>query len=232
MNIVDTPSQNFEPRRNGMTPRILILHYTEYPTGAAWLEAALPPESKVSAHYMIDYDGTVHRMVDESMRAWHAGVSHWEGETDINSLSVGIEIQNDGKEPYPDTQLDTLTALCTDIITRHGILPRHVLAHSDIAPTRKPDPGPHFPWVRLAKDGIGLWVDAHKKNAQPLEHPEDIMPLLVEYGYDPAVDIKTLVAAFQRHFEPDVILKTPAHAGVPTTNTVHILQNLLKQAGA
>jgi N-acetylmuramoyl-L-alanine amidase len=121
------------------------------------------PDSQVSAHYLVDEDGEIIQLVDERARAWHAGVSSWAGETDINSLSIGIEIQNAGHEeerppPYPEEQIRAVIALCRDIMGRHGISPLRVVGHSDVAPARKCDPGEHFPWARLAAAGVAVHV--------------------------------------------------------------------------
>ena len=158
------PAVNFEPRRDGRKPDLLILHYTGMSSAAKAVDWLCREESKVSCHYLIDEDGAVVGMVDEAMRAWHAGISHWQGETDINSCSIGIEIHNGGTDmglpDYPDAQMRSVIQLSRAIMARHGIPPERVLAHSDIAPARKIDPGERFDWERLAKFGIGVWVPA------------------------------------------------------------------------
>ena len=156
------PSANFEPRRRGAQPSILLLHYTGVASAAKAIDWLSRSESKVSAHYVIDDAGRITQLVAEAMRAWHAGLAAWAGETDINSASIGIEIHNPGHElgypDFPEPQLAAVEALCRDIIARHAIRPERVLAHSDVAPTRKKDPGEKFPWARLARAGIGHWV--------------------------------------------------------------------------
>ena len=149
MKIISHPSPNFGPRKDGKTPRHLILHYTDTKTGADALKIMCDPERQVSAHYMADDNGDIYQLVDESMRAWHAGQSYWEGESDINSTSIGVEIQNPGHsfgyQPFPDVQISAVIELCKAICARHDIKPWHVLAHSDIASDRKQDPGHLFP---------------------------------------------------------------------------------------
>ncbi len=215
------PSPNIEPRRNQARPSILLLHYT----GLASMERAIHwltcSESRVSCHYAVDSDGRVTQMVAEDMRAWHAGEAVWAGETDINSASIGIEIQNPGHElgypDFPDVQLQVVERLCRDVIARHAIRPERVLAHSDVAPARKKDPGEKFPWARLARAGIGHWVAPAPVCAAEPElgsgacAPEvaTLQATLLRYGYgiEPTgvVDRRTeiVVAAFQRHFRPE-----------------------------
>lgn len=156
-------SPNFGSRREGKSPSIIVLHYTGMETGEgaeAWLA---DPASEVSAHYVVHEDGQIVQMVREADRAWHAGKSFWAGETDINSISVGIEIVNPGHTlgytDFPDPQISAVIALCSGIATRHRIRPECVLAHSDVAPGRKVDPGEKFPWALLAEAEIGLWVE-------------------------------------------------------------------------
>jgi N-acetylmuramoyl-L-alanine amidase len=208
MMIAAAPSPNFGPRAAGKKVSLLILHYTGVPSAREALEIMQNPEKQVSAHYLVDETGAVLKLVDEEMRAWHAGKSYWGGETDINSVSVGIEIQNPGHEfglrPFPPEQMDAVTELCLDIIARHGILPQHVLAHSDIAPERKKDPGELFPWWELAAKGVGLWPETtgQKLSLSGVE----IKSLLEEFGYDPRVETGILKTAFQRHFQPEALL--------------------------
>ncbi len=214
------PSPNVEPRKEGREPDLLLLHYTgmESADGAlAWLTA---PESKVSCHYLIDEEGRITQMVCEAMRAWHAGASHWAGEDDINSCSIGIEIHNPGHEfgypDFPERQMRAVEALCRDILSRHVIAPGRVLAHSDIAPARKSDPGEKFDWARLAKAGIGAWVepepagdDSGLELGETGEEVEGLQRALLGYGYAVPVTgaydeaTRCAVTAFQRHFRPE-----------------------------
>ena len=159
LNIVQTPSPNFDDRK-GAKPQFIILHYTGMQTANAALDRLTNANSKVSGHYTVDEDGVVYRHVDEGKRAWHAGESFWGGVTDLNTHSIGIEIVNPGHEwgyrPFTGHQMKSLTVLCRDIMARHGIEAQNVLAHSDIAPSRKQDPGEFFPWHEMAKHGIGV----------------------------------------------------------------------------
>jgi N-acetylmuramoyl-L-alanine amidase len=205
---------NAEPRRNGRAVDMLILHYTGMASAAAACDLLCTAQSGVSCHYLVDEDGTITQMVGEEMRAWHAGVSFWRGEADTNSRSIGIEIQNPGHalgyRDFAEPQMEAVIALCRDILSRHTIPPRHVLAHSDVAPGRKIDPGERFDWARLHAHGIGHWVPPVEADATPLSHDELLayQRLLAEYGYAIAAtgdcDEATLKVtdAFRRHFQP------------------------------
>lgn len=152
------PSPNFD-EREGKKPYIILLHYTGMKTAQDALERLTNPEAKVSAHYTVDEDGTIYQHVDEHKRAWHAGVSCWYEETNINAVSIGIEMVNPGHEfgyrDFPQAQIDVVIKLCQDIQSRHDI--KFVIGHSDVAPTRKQDPGELFPWQQLAAQGVGIW---------------------------------------------------------------------------
>jgi N-acetylmuramoyl-L-alanine amidase len=195
----DHPSPNHGPRTAAVD--MLVLHYTGMASAADALARLTAPDSAVSAHYLVDEDGSVWRLVPEERRAWHAGLSCWRGRRDINSASIGIELVNPGHEwgyrAFPEAQIAALEALARDILGRHEIPPRHVLGHSDVAPARKQDPGELFPWRRLARAGIGLWPEPPLPDA-----PRDIGALLGAIGYDPAAAPETAIAAFQRHFRP------------------------------
>jgi N-acetylmuramoyl-L-alanine amidase len=206
MRLVDHPSPNHGPRPRDGVVDMLILHYTGMPTAAEALARLCSPEAAVSAHYLIDEDGTVLRLVAEERRAWHAGLSFWAGRRDINSASIGIELVNPGHEfgyrPFTAPQMAALEALCRDIVARHPIPARHVLAHSDVAPQRRSDPGELFDWQRLARAGIGLWPGAAAA-------PDDAaaLRLLAAIGYEIAPGdtpeaARAVVIAFQRHFRP------------------------------
>jgi N-acetylmuramoyl-L-alanine amidase len=214
------PSPNFGERKNGLRPSILLLHYTGVETAAKAIDWLTRAESQVSCHYAIDESGAITQIVAEDMRAWHAGESFWAGESDINSISIGIEIHNPGHDwgyvDFPEVQMRAVEALCLDVIGRHRIRPERVLAHSDVAPRRKQDPGERFSWGRLARAGVGHWVEPEPLNpaepglaagvAGPLV--AEVQKLLASYGYgiEPTglVDAQTqfVVAAFQRHFRP------------------------------
>ena len=215
------PSPNFGVRRGIDQPNMLLLHYTGVEVVAKAIDWLSRPESRVSAHYVIDEAGRITQLVAESMRAWHAGVAVWAAETDINSASVGIEIHNPGHElgyrEFPEPQLRALEALALDIIARHRIPPERVLAHSDVAPMRKKDPGEKFPWARLAAAGIGHWVVPEPVNwacdglagGTRGRLVADAQALLARYGYGVeatgVADTATqcVVRAFQRHFRPE-----------------------------
>ena len=209
MPLRDRPSPNHDARPGAVD--MLILHYTGMQSAAAGLDRLCSPAAKVSAHYVIDEDGTVWRLVAEDRRAWHAGVSSWRGRRDINGASIGIELVNPGHEfgyrPFPEPQMAALEALGRDIIGRHPIPPRHVLGHSDVAPLRKTDPGELFDWPRLARAGIGLWPD-FTTLPPPAAAIADVQRQLAQIGYDTpqsgAEDAATMaaIAAFQRHFRP------------------------------
>lgn len=197
------PSPNFDERRDGAKPSFIILHYTGMKTAADALARLCDPAAKVSAHYTVDEDGSVYSHVEEGARAWHAGQSFWRGLTDMNTHSIGIEIVNPGHEwgyrPYPEAQIQSVSDLCVAIMKRHGIPPENVLAHSDIAPSRKEDPGELFPWKSLAEQGIGVWL-LDNSEADVL----DIDRALLDFGYDFTSTAAERLIAFQRHFEPEV----------------------------
>jgi N-acetylmuramoyl-L-alanine amidase len=205
--IRDLPSPNFDDRK-GVTPSLIILHYTGMETAAAALKRLTDPdfESRVSAHYTIDEDGTIYKHVDEAMRAWHAGHSFWRGETDINAHSIGLELVNPGHEwgyrPFTGAQMKTLTDLCKDIMARWNIDDENILAHSDVAPSRKEDPGEYFPWHELAKHAIGVWPEFSDEDVVKAAGI-NIERALHDYGYDPRVKLRDKITAFQRHFVPE-----------------------------
>lgn len=199
MMIIDALSPNYSTR-NGAAVDMLVLHYTGMQSGMdALLRMQDPtPGKRVSAHYMVEENGQIFRLVEEAHCAWHAGVSEWRGEGDINARSIGIEIVNPGHEfgyrPFPPEQMDAVLGLCQAIIARHGIEARHVVGHSDIAPVRKEDPGELFDWAYLAAQGVGLWPKAQANGV--------VAAKLAEYGYDIA-DLSAAIIAFQRHFRPE-----------------------------
>ncbi|HEY7798692.1 MAG TPA: N-acetylmuramoyl-L-alanine amidase [Hyphomonadaceae bacterium] len=168
LSIVPAPSPNFDERMFPLD--MLVLHYTGMKDGPSALARMRDPASKVSAHYMVEEDGTVFSLVAEDKRAWQAGRSWWQGHEDLNSRSIGIEIVNGGHEyglpPFPDLQIDVVIELCRGILSRWPIPQTRIVAHSDIAPERKEDPGERFPWKRLADSGIGLWP-AEKPPVEP-----------------------------------------------------------------
>ena len=205
MTILETPSPNFDERSLPIT--MIVLHYTGMQDGPSALARLRDPEAKVSAHYLVEEDGTVCRLVDEAMRAWHAGRSHWRGITDINSASVGIEIVNPGHEwgyrPFTAEQIDALIPLVAAIKDRHAITRGNIVGHSDIAPARKRDPGELFPWYRLAK--LRLALPRPTRNLMDPMWPQGGFLLALErFGYDVA-DPMAAIMAFQRRYRPELI---------------------------
>jgi N-acetylmuramoyl-L-alanine amidase len=231
-------SPNHDARPPGCDVDILLLHYTGMQTAEAALERLCDPVAKVSCHWVVDEDGTITRLVDESRRAWHAGVSSWAGDTDINARSIGIEIVNPGHEfgyrDFPDAQIEGVITLCADILARFSIPPRRVLGHSDVAPARKEDPGELFPWGRLHAAGIGHWVEpAPIVESEALKRGDSgdrvtaLQHELAAYGYRLAAsgtfdaDTAAVVTAFQRHFRPARV------DGIADRSTLDALAGLL-----
>ena len=231
------PSPNHDARLGRATPDSLVLHYTGMADGSSALARLCDTVSQVSSHYLVGEDGTVVQLVPEARRAWHAGQSVWAGKADINSASIGIEIVNGGHAfglpAFPDPQVAAVTALCRDIAARHAIPPERVLAHSDIAPRRKQDPGERFPWRALAQDGVCLWVPPCDEVAAALacgmasDEVETLRADLARYGY--GLDVGRLyddatavvVSAFQRRFRPSRV------DGVADAGTLDTLARLL-----
>ena len=166
-NAIVHPSPNHGERRGGRAADCILLHYTGMPTGQGALARLCDCAAEVSSHYLVFEDGRVLQLVPEGRRAWHAGTGRWKDDADINSCSIGVEIVNPGHDgalpPYPQAQIEAVAALCRDIAARHAIAPERILAHSDIAPGRKRDPGEHFPWETLHARGVGHWVPARQQ---------------------------------------------------------------------
>ena len=234
-----TPSPNHDARATAVD--ILLLHYTGMASTADAIERLCDPAAKVSSHYVIDEAGAVFQLVAEARRGWHAGVSSWEGITDINSRAIGIEIANPGHDfgypDFPEAQIDAVIALSRDIVARHAIQPKRVLAHSDVAPLRKRDPGEKFPWQRLHHAGVGAWTEpvpvtpegersTLRRGAQG-EGIADLQNALTRYGYglEPTGTYdevtQAVVTAFQRHFRPARV------DGVADPSTIATLDALL-----
>ncbi|HEY6335719.1 MAG TPA: N-acetylmuramoyl-L-alanine amidase [Alphaproteobacteria bacterium] len=237
---IEYPSPNRGARPAGAKIDILLLHYTGMTSCRAALEQLCDPVAKVSAHYVVDEDGTCYRLVDEASRAWHAGVGSWAGIRDVNAHSVGIELVNPGHEfgycDFPEAQMAALENLAKAILARHPIPAQRVLGHSDVAPMRKQDPGERFDWARLARAGIGLWPDAGfrtSSHALPLAPGvsgaavTNLQLALAGFGYgvegtglyDPTTE--AAVAAFQRHFRQRLV------DGVADAETLSLLHHLL-----
>lgn len=202
MRLIETPSPNHGPRVGTEPLDILVLHFTGMRNAADALTRLCDPVAEVSSHYTIDTDGTIHAHVPEHLRAWHAGPSHWRCKGDVNSRSIGFEIVNPGHDwglaPFPEAQIAAVIALSRAVIGRHVIPARNVVAHSDIAPTRKADPGELFPWRQLAAAGVGLWPDVAA--VDPVEDPEQAMRSIGYCidNYGPEACLK----AFQRRYRP------------------------------
>ena len=198
--VTDHPSPNFGARPDGIVIDMLVIHYTGMRTGATALKRLCDPAAEVSAHYLIEEDGRLFRLVDEAERAWHAGVGLWRGDSNINDRSIGIELVNPGHEygyrPFPAAQMAALIGLAGDILARHPIPAQNVVGHSDVAPMRKRDPGELFDWRALAAAGIGAWPDAPGDG-----DGGDVGALLTDIGYDSS-DLELALVAFQRRYLP------------------------------
>lgn len=231
------PSPNFNERPAGRPVDMLVLHYTGMVSAAAALARMTDPAAAVSAHYMIDEDGAIFALVAEDQRAWHAGVASWAGEHDINGLSLGIELVNPGHaypgyaggyRAFPARQMTALVWLMRDILSRHAIPPARILAHSDVAPERKIDPGELFDWEWLAQQGLGLMP---RRGLSAVPDVRRLQADLARFGYGIEVtgtyDAATerVVAAFQRHYRRARV------DGVADSETAAALADLLRQAG-
>lgn len=209
------PSPNFDERTAPV--EMLVLHYTGMQTAQGAMDKLTDPTpgKRVSAHYLVDEDGTVYALVPEDKRAWHAGVSSWRAQAEVNARSIGIEIVNPGHEygyrPFPPAQIAAVTELAQGILARYAIPAWNVVAHSDIAPLRKQDPGELFPWAQLAAAGVGLWP---QPGAAAAENAQDIGALqadLAKLGYAApqcgayGEETRAVVTAFQRHFRPEKV---------------------------
>jgi N-acetylmuramoyl-L-alanine amidase len=232
------PSPNFDERPGLARPDMIVLHYTGMMSTSEALQRLCDARARVSSHYLVLENGSVIQLVPESHRAWHAGVSTWGKDTDINGRSIGIEIGNPGHDfGYPDfprRQIAAVITLCRAILTRHVVRRENVVAHSDVAPSRKQDPGEKFPWKQLALSGVGLWADPAKPDDKVLalgdsgDKVRDLQRDLIDYGYgldetsryDSAT--REVVTAFQRHFRPERI------DGVVDGSTQQALRKLLQ----
>lgn len=213
LDIRSFPSPNFNARDPAVPLQFIVLHYTGMPTTDAALARLCDKQSEVSAHYVLDEAGRVFQLVDETCRAWHAGKSFWRGITDINSASIGIELANPGHEfgyrPYPSVQIAALKELMHDIVRRHALnTATSPLAHSDIAPSRKQDPGELFPWKELAKDGLGIWPEPTAADYGTLG-ADEVQELLKAIGYDADSDERAALLAFQRRYYPENMTGSP-----------------------
>ncbi|RWR26705.1 N-acetylmuramoyl-L-alanine amidase [Sinirhodobacter populi] len=192
------PSPNHGPRRDGARPKLIVLHYTGMTSCAAARARLCDPVAEVSAHWLIAEDGGTEALVPEEMRAWHAGAGSWQGRGDVNSRSIGIEIANPGDRPFPEPQMAALERLLPGVMHRWQIAPEAVIAHSDMAPGRKIDPGPRFDWRRLARQGLAVWPEART----PLTPDTGAFAALAQaFGY-PDAPVEVLLPAFRLRFRP------------------------------
>lgn len=187
------PSPNFGDRLGGASPSLVVIHFTAMANCAASRGRLCDATAEVSAHWLIDRDGSAEQLVDEALRAWHAGAGEWAGQDDVNSRSIGIELQNTGSEPFPEPQMAALERLLSGVLTRWRIAPQGVIAHSDMAPLRKSDPGARFDWKRLARQGLSVWPAPAP--------PGDFIADLHRFGY-PQADDAALLSAFRLRFRP------------------------------
>jgi len=218
--VLELPSPNHDERPQGEAVDVLILHYTGMKSARDAIDRLRDPKAQVSSHYVVDEDGTIFRLVPEERRAWHAGVSYWRGHTALNGRAIGIEIVNPGHEwgyrDFPALQMAAVCDLCLSILSRHPIPARNVVAHSDVAPERKEDPGEKFRWRDLAQNGVGLWPlgIANLGAGSVIRDAASLRPVratLAAIGYqvapegalDPA--LSTVLRAFQRHWRPEAI---------------------------
>lgn len=201
MQFIHAPSPNFNDRKRPVS--LIVLHYTGMKDGPSALARMCDPSAEVSAHYMVEEDGRVFRLVEEDKRAWHAGVSYWQGERDINSASIGVEIVNGGHDfglpAYPEAQIEAVITLVSGLMARWNIPPINVIGHSDIAPDRKQDPGEHFPWGRLEASGCAI------SPATGTPATFDASQALTVLGYDPSLPAEVRIAAFQRRWRPSCV---------------------------
>lgn len=257
MRLITRPSPNFNDRRGPLD--MLVLHYTGMEDGPSAEARLCDPAAEVSAHYVVREDGTVVQMVSEEKRAWHAGVARWQGDEDLNSRSIGIEIVNGGHDfpapngrlpVYPQAQIAAVISLCRAILSRHAIPETRIVGHSDIAPGRKMDPGEHFPWLQLAAAGIGLWP-----LLEPAGHPKSLsgsglgtgdtsasvrrlQEQLAGIGYDQSItgtfddQTEAVVTAFQRRWRPDLVSGRADIGCLAMIGTVAALYESASQSGA
>lgn len=194
------PSPNHDSR-GGATPLLIVLHYTAMTSAAEALARLSDPAHEVSCHYLIDRDGTLWQLVDEGRRAWHAGMGSWQGEAGVNARSLGIELVNDGAEPFAEPQMRVLEALLAVLMARWKIGPEGVIGHADMAPTRKADPGRRFDWRRLARQGLAVWPQSP---AAPTPPPDEarFLALAARFGYPAEAGTPAVLEAFRQRFRP------------------------------
>ena len=198
MQAVSYPSPNFGSRRDGLVPSLIVLHYTAMADPFEALERLCSEEFEVSAHYLIHRDGRLYQLVDEDQRAWHAGAGSWGGCGDINSRSIGIEIDNDGCSPFSEPQLSTLDQLLPEIMQRWSIPREGIIGHSDMAPDRKADPGRRFPWERLARQDLTIWPNEMDQKVDE----GSFMQHAALFGYPTDIGADCVLDAMRQRFRP------------------------------
>jgi len=231
MDFIEHPSPNFDDRPEGITPSLIVLHFTGGTSAEYALDILTDGDRthKVSAHYMIDEEGRVYRLVDDEKRAWHAGVSFWNGITDVNSASIGIELSNRDRNPYTKEQLSALAILCHELRNRYHIPAQNIIGHSDIAPDRKDDPGYHFPWRDMKDHRIGVVPRVKLRDKFRAEaaanKPKKLKALFRKAGYAGYPELEQLVSAFQQHYTPQVYTQ-PAPEETPGKATAATVAQL------
>lgn len=250
MKIYPHPSPNFNDR-DGQKIDTLVIHYTGMKSAQDALDRLSDPDfhTPVSAHYLIDEKGKIYQLVEDNKRAWHAGNSWWNGQQDVNSRSIGIELYNSGKEPFTNAQMASLKKLSLSLIQKYSIRASNIVGHSDIAPNRKMDPGPHFDWKKLSKGGIGRWPSTFLTgifNAKAIsKSPLRLAALFrragyqVSYKHSPDIDkandptLTETILAFQRRYQPELFLskkkKHQEQIGLPNPKMVRQLRDLVSQ---
>ena len=197
MQIISHPSPNFGDRLGGHRPELIVLHYTAMTDLGKTLARLCDPRVQVSAHYLITKGGAIYHLVDEAKRAWHAGQGQWGGRGDVNSRSIGIELENSGFEPFSAPQMQALTLLLTAVQNRHAIAPKGVIGHSDLAPDRKSDPGARFDWCALAMRGLSVWPSLYVKQVPVAK----FRGAARAFGYSVG-DEAQILSAFRLRFRP------------------------------
>lgn len=200
--MIHHPSPNFGPRRLDARPDMVVLHFTDMRSSAAALERLCDPGAEVSAHYLVGRDGRCWQLVEEPMRAWHAGAGAWGAVSDVNSRSIGIELDNDGAAPFPEPQMRALETLLAGILPRWRIPPERVIGHSDMAPDRKRDPGPRFDWRRLARGGLSVWPSVSGAENGDSADPDAFAEAATRFGYAADLAPDTRLAAMRLRFRP------------------------------
>lgn len=228
--IIKYPSPNFDERPKDAKISLIILHYTEMNPAQKALDRLTNPTSKVSAHYLIEQDGQIYQLVEDKHRAWHAGISAWQDQENINDISIGIELDHPGhisSAPYPKVLMISLLKLIKFLCVKHKINKKQIWGHSDIAPDRKIDPGEFFDWSFLAQYGFGMWFEDQNVNGLVVDEKQAIVWLQqIGYKIEYFQSLEPVVKAFQRHFYPENVtgaldLKTYCRLGLLIQQNFH-----------